>query len=495
MRFATIALLGFGQATASSTTFTFYLDGILSAKATSLYLRGDGESAEPVQPTLLKDLSSDIMEELVHIYNVTAMDMITERLSTSKDLKDQCVVAKDDISCQQLGGCGKCVLQCGSKEGDMGIDMALHLHQNKENIAIRTEVTLTAPTSAVARETLTRMVPSVEDKIGCNSSSIWSIQHQPSIFETLNPDWNTIDSVTAMQEDKDRRAASVEETILGNPMMKSRTRLQYSTAEDASSPTSNKIRQLEVWSYEDAKYHLPVKSLFVDGYLAATTASAGIAHAEALVHPAMVAHPLPARALVISLAPNAIIKEILKYKSIEHVSVLGSDTVATEMISKYMPSFNDCSFLSPQDSANCMTSSKVEVIKTDLQAWLQYVSPDTFDVVYVDVPIGKQEWLSVDVHKDLRHFLGLNSVVVVNSGSSPSLFEVNTETLFSPREGLIRQAAKRESRGGLGYDVFVYDEVSFIVGRRILALNQTHFCRMFCSLLPNHCHLLSLSCF
>jgi spermidine synthase len=86
-----------------------------------------------------------------------------------------------------------------------------------------------------------------------------------------------------------------------------------------------------MWSYEDVNFREPVKALFNNGYLATTTSPSGIAHAEALVHPAMVAHPLPVRALLISVTPNAIVREVLNHKCINHVVVLGSDSVATDM--------------------------------------------------------------------------------------------------------------------------------------------------------------------
>jgi len=464
MQFAVILLAVCGQATASM-TYNLYLDGILSPKVTSLYLRGDGESAEPVPDTLLKDLSSQVMGELVNVYNVTALKMITEMsTSDSPGVEDECVVASDDISCQQIGGCGKCVLQYGSKEGGMQLDMSVRLHENNDIIDVRTEVTLTAPTSAVARETLTRMVPKVEDKLGCNGSSIWSIQHQPSMLETMASTSNLVETVVTNQEDKDRRAASIDELILGNALMKNRTRLDYVSA------TSKKPRHLEVWSFEDVKFIQSVKSLFIDGYLATTSAPAGIAHAEALVHPAMVAHPSPKRALVISLAPNAIVKEVLKYKSIEHVTVVGSDVDAVKLVEKHMPSFNDCSFLGPDDSQSCMESAAVKLVKEDLYTWLDAKRelPESFDVMFVDVPIGKHEWLSLEMYKKLKGLTARDSAFVVSSGSSPSLFDVNTETVLSPRENLIRQAARNVEYGGLNAYTLLYDEVRSLEATTVL---------------------------
>lgn len=274
----------------------------------------------------------------------------------------------------------------------------------------------------------------------------------------MDGDYKAIDSVTTAQQDKDLRTGSVEEIILSRQSLKNRTRLEYSVVKHASEP---QMRLLEVWLNEDVNFHEPTKSLFIDGYLASTTSPSGIAHSEALVHPTMVAHPSPSRALVMSLTPNTIVKEVLKYKSIEHVSVVGSDLKATELISKHMPVMSDCHFLPNEDSVNCMASKKVHLVRGDVRAWLNRMGGllEKFDVIYVDVPVGDNDWLSVDFYKALLRVSAEETIIVVSSGSSPTLFEVNTETELSPRENLIRQAERRELRGGLSRDILVYDEV------------------------------------
>jgi spermidine synthase len=259
----------------------------------------------------------------------------------------------------------------------------------------------------------------------------------------------SVDSVIAAQEDKDRQAASIEGLILNNPLMNNRTRLA-STMSDS--------RSLEVWSYDDVNLKEPVKALFVNGYISVTTAPAGAAHAEALVHPALVAHPSPKRVLVISLSPVAIVKEALKYKSIEHISVIGSDAAAIDLIQKYLPTVNDCSFLL-EELPSCMGSPVVEIIDEDVQAWLDHKSLSAlFDIILVDVSIGERNWLSVEMYGDLPYG-SEDAITVVSSGSAPSLFNIDTETVNSPRETLIRQGARSAANGGFGVNILVYDEV------------------------------------
>lgn len=464
LQLACIVILCAGRVTASS-TYNLYLDGILSPDAANQHARNDNakESARtsaPSPPMLLTELSVDFMNDIIHVYSIVDRNATSENMSELSQGLDakECVVAKDDISCIRMasGLGGSCIAQHISESGDLDVHVVARLQKGKKDTTFRAEVMMTAPTAALARETLTQMVSRVNHKPGWKGNFVWSIQHQPSAMETLESSMKNTETVVADQERKDRRAASIEEIILGNALMKNRTRLEY----------VYNSHLLELWSYEDVKFRQPIKSLFIDGYLATTTSPAGVAHAEAMVHPAMVAHPSPTRALVLSLTPNAVVKEILKYKSIKHVSVVGSDAVASELIGKHMPGHCDCGFLGPEDSKNCMECAAVQVIKEDLYSWLNG-QEKSFDVIFVDVPIGKHEWLSTELYGKLDDLSpdDSDSIIVVSSGSMPSLFDVDTETILSPRETLIRHLARDDNFGGLDCDTLLYDEVSCFVSR------------------------------
>jgi hypothetical protein len=322
--------------------------------------------------------------------------------------------------------------------------MTTHFQSQNDAFTMRAEVTLTAETS-LAREALIQLIPVIDRKIGC-TTSVWSIQRLASILEM-----NSVDSVVSAQDYKDREAASIEELILSNPLMKNRTRL-VSTISDS--------RSLEVWSYVDVNSKEPVKALFINGYISATTAPAGAAHTEALVHPALVAHPSPKRVLVIALCPVPIVMEALKYKSVEHVSIIGWDAGAIDLIVTYMPTINDCSILL-EESPSCMKSAAAEVIEEDVHAWLEHKSQSkSFDIILVDVPVGEYNWLSVDMYKKLGDLVeSTDTIAVISSGSAPSLFDIDTETALSPRETFLRQAARSKDNGGFDADMHVYDEV------------------------------------
>jgi hypothetical protein len=428
-RNAAVALLfsiGVGCTATAPTTYHLSYEGILSPDVEIRY-RSDG--------SLAKDLSACILGDTIQA--IKGND--TELLEAEKEFTTD----KDSIACIMNGNDGSCIVQ--HVDVDTAVQMATNFQSRKDAIAMRAEITLTADTS-LAREALIKLVPVIDRKIGC-TTSVWSIQRRASMLEM-----NSVNSVTAAQEQKDRQAASIDELILSNPLMKDRKR--------HASTISGTGRSLEVWSYDDVNLKEPVKALFVNGYISATTAPAGAAHVEALVHPALVAHPSPKRVLIISQSPIPIVKEALKYKSVEHISVVGSDAATIDLIEKHMPSANDCSFLL-EESPSCMNSAAVEVIEEDVQAWLEHKSrSELFDIILVDVSIGEHSWLSVDMYNKLYHRIeSEDSITVVSSGSAPSLFDIDTETVLSSRETFLRQGARSKDNGGFNVDTLVYDEV------------------------------------
>jgi hypothetical protein len=101
----------------------------------------------------------------------------------------------------------------------------------------------------------------------------------------------------------------------------------------------------------------------------------------------------------------------------------------------------------------------VQAIKGEVQAWLDIgdvSSAGPFDAIFVDVPIGENDRPSLNLFQALLTVSDDNTAIVVSSGSSPTLSDINTETDSSPREQLIVEASeKNEER-----EFLVYDEVS-----------------------------------
>jgi len=112
---------------------------------------------------------------------------------------------------------------------------------------------------------------------------------------------------------------------------------------------------------------------------------------EALVHPAMAAHGAPKNVLVLGGGDGMAAREILKYASVEHVTLVELDPHMTQLFST-QPLLRGLN----QDS---LLSSRLKVVNADAFAWLEQ-NAQTYDVIVVDFPdptnfsIGKLYTLS-----------------------------------------------------------------------------------------------------
>jgi spermidine synthase len=100
---------------------------------------------------------------------------------------------------------------------------------------------------------------------------------------------------------------------------------------------------------------------------------------EALVHPAMSAHGGPRRVAVLGGGDGMAVREILKYPSVESVTLVELDPAMTRI-------FTDNPTLAHLNG-NALRSPKVKIINTDAFGWLQQEGEEApFDVIVVDFP-------------------------------------------------------------------------------------------------------------
>ncbi|RYF74588.1 MAG: polyamine aminopropyltransferase, partial [Comamonadaceae bacterium] len=105
---------------------------------------------------------------------------------------------------------------------------------------------------------------------------------------------------------------------------------------------------------------------------------------EALVHPVMAAHGAPRRVAVLGGGDGMAVREILKYPSVEQITLVELDPHMTRL-------FRDHETLAALN-AGSLSSPKLRILNTDAFAWLQQApaADDTgdgmFDVIVVDFP-------------------------------------------------------------------------------------------------------------
>ena len=100
---------------------------------------------------------------------------------------------------------------------------------------------------------------------------------------------------------------------------------------------------------------------------------------EALVHPAMAAFSAagPKRVAVLGGGDGMAVREVLKYPSVESVTLVELDPAMTKLFSE-QPTLTKL-------NGDALKSPKVKIVNTDAFAWLE-AGTDTFDVIIVDFP-------------------------------------------------------------------------------------------------------------
>lgn len=174
-------------------------------------------------------------------------------------------------------------------------------------------------------------------------------------------------------------------------------------------------RSIKGTQYSDS----PSRYFYLDGVLKASSDS-GPASYESFVHPAMFAHPDPKRILMVGTTTGAAIKEILKHKSVEEVSVVGVDESLLSFAKQSLRDWNDCSdIVSIADS--CLEDTRIKSIYENPKMWLHNYhamsldkNPSLYDIILVDF-LDMEEEVARDLLTGIPDFLhGLQSVL--NSG-------------------------------------------------------------------------------
>ncbi len=98
---------------------------------------------------------------------------------------------------------------------------------------------------------------------------------------------------------------------------------------------------------------------------------------EALVHPAMAAHGAPRRVLVLGGGDGMAVREILRYPSVEQITLVELDPHMTQLFSS-MP-------LLRQLNRDALLSPKLTIVNTDAFGWLEQ-HDQTYDVIVIDFP-------------------------------------------------------------------------------------------------------------
>ena len=98
---------------------------------------------------------------------------------------------------------------------------------------------------------------------------------------------------------------------------------------------------------------------------------------EALVHPAMAAHGAPRRVLVLGGGDGMAAREVLKYKSVEQVTLVELDPHMTRLFAQ------DARLVAL--NAGALSDARLRVVNADAYTWLE-ANSEFFDVIVIDFP-------------------------------------------------------------------------------------------------------------
>src|SRR5882762_4195672 len=132
-------------------------------------------------------------------------------------------------------------------------------------------------------------------------------------------------------------------------------------------------RQTKFQFMEIMDTHSYGKCLVLDGRIQSSQADEFIYH-ETLVHPGLLAHPRPQRAMVIGGGEGATVREILRYKTITDCLMVDIDGEVVEECKKHLPEMHQGAFDDP----------RTRLLHEDARAYLERTS-DRFDLIVSDL--------------------------------------------------------------------------------------------------------------
>lgn len=116
------------------------------------------------------------------------------------------------------------------------------------------------------------------------------------------------------------------------------------------------------------------KALVLDGILQSAQWDEVIYH-EALVQPAMFAHPQPQQVAVIGGGEGATIREVLRHRCVNRVFMIDLDEEVVQVCRQYLPEF----------AAGAWEDPRLELVFADGRAWLGAQPDQSLDIIILDL--------------------------------------------------------------------------------------------------------------
>jgi spermidine synthase len=168
----------------------------------------------------------------------------------------------------------------------------------------------------------------------------------------------------------------------------------------------------EFQAFEIFENRLWGRMLILDGRLQSAEVDEFIYH-EALVQPAMLAHPEPRRVLVMGGGEGATLREVLRHPGVRRAVMVDIDGELVGLCREWLPSFHAGAFDDPRS----------ELVFADGRGWLAAQPDRDLDVIILDLPEPLEEGPALklftrEMYGLVRSKLAPGGVVAVQSGSA-----------------------------------------------------------------------------
>jgi spermidine synthase len=154
------------------------------------------------------------------------------------------------------------------------------------------------------------------------------------------------------------------------------------------------------------------RMLVLDGHLQAAELDEFIYH-EALVQPAMLAHPNPQRVLVMGGGEGATLREVLRHPEVTQAVMVDIDAELVGLCKEWLPTFHAGAFDDP----------RTELVFSDGRHWLEAQPDGSQDVIILDLPEPREggpalNLFTREMYELARRKLASDGVMAVQSGSA-----------------------------------------------------------------------------
>jgi spermidine synthase len=159
------------------------------------------------------------------------------------------------------------------------------------------------------------------------------------------------------------------------------------------------------------------KCLILDGKVQCSESDEFIYH-EALVHPAMIAHPHPETVFIAGGGEGATLREVLAHDTVKRVVMVDIDREVVDICRRLLPSLSDGAF----------EDSRVELLHTDVLKYLEETG-EKYDVIIIDLTEPLEEGpaylcYTSEFYRSLGPRLTPDGLVALQSGSTSMIISL-----------------------------------------------------------------------